>query len=151
MTIARAGLTVLVLATAALGTASGCGGGSSSSRPLSRAQLTAKANTICQRVIGEVDWSKVRPQDLPSVVGRLAALEEQAAAELERLTPPASMADKWRLIVDGFRATGPEFRRLAQSIKAAGAQAYTVLPLSDAQHERGLEANIAHIKECAKY
>lgn len=146
---ARLGLTALAL-TCAAGAASGCGGTSSAHKPLTRAQLTAKANAICRRVIGEVDWSKVTPQELPRVVSRLAALEEHAAAELNKLVPPASIADEWRLVVDGFRGTGPEFRVIARAVQQ-NPQAYPSLPLSNAQHERGLDANILHIPGCVKY
>jgi hypothetical protein len=140
------------LAVSAIGTASGCGGGSSSSasKPLTRAELTAKANAICKRVISQVDWDKVTPQELVHVVGKLASLEEQAASELDKLTPPRSMLAEWRLVVDGFRLTGPEFRRIAQEVEH-NPSVYARLPLSNAQHERGLDANIAGIKDCAKY
>jgi len=129
--------------------ASGCGG-TSKSKPLSRAELTAKADAICRRVIPAVNWEHVAPGDLPRLVNRLAALEEQAASELNALTPPSSMADEWRLIVDGFRLTGTEFRRIASDVKA-NLGAYPKLPLSNAQHERALQANIDGIKDCAKY
>jgi hypothetical protein len=127
----------------------GCGE-ASRSKPLTRAELTAKADAICRRVIGQVDWSKVNPESLPSQVDRLAALEEQAAGELDKLTPPPAMADEWRLIVDGFKLTGPEFKQIAHQVKESP-QAYPSIPLSNAQHERGLAANIAGIKDCAKY
>jgi hypothetical protein len=129
--------------------ASGCGG-SSKTKPLTRAELTAKADAICRRIIPQVDWSKVNPEPLPSQVDRLAALEEQAASELDKLTPPATMADEWRLIVDGFKLTGPEFKTIAAEVKSSP-HAFPRLPLSNAQHERGLAADIAGIKDCAKY
>jgi hypothetical protein len=125
-------------------------GGSSSSSPFTRAELTAKANAICQRVIAAVDWSKVSPQELPSVVSRLASMEERAADELNALVPPASMTDEWRLVVDGFRLTGPEFRKIAEKVKASPL-ANSTLPLSNAQHERALQANLLHIEDCARY
>lgn len=144
--MARSSLLAAILLTAVA--IAGCGGSSSKPKPLTRAELTAKANVICRRVISQVDWTKVNPATLPRVVDRLAALEERAASELEKLTPPASMADEWRLIVDGFKLTGPEFKQIAQSaLRTANYQ----LPLSSAQHERGQRANEAGIAECAKY
>lgn len=131
--------------------AAGCGSSSSTGKPLTRAELTDKANAICRHVIGEVDWGKVPPAQLPRLVGKLAALEEQAASELNKLTPPPAMADEWRIIVDDFKLTGPEFRKIAESVKATPSAAPSELPLSNAQHERGLAANIAGIKDCAKY
>lgn len=133
---------------AVLATGTGCGSSASPSKPLTRTELTAKANAICRRVVSRVDWSKVSPAGLSRIVDRLAALEEQAASELEKLTPPPSIADEWRLIVDGFRLTGPEFRQIAQQVRGAVAGQ---LPLSNAQHERGLEAHNLGIGECAKY
>ncbi len=137
------------VASMALMVAAGCGGSSSaSSKPLTREELTSKANAICKRVIAEVDWSKVNPSELPRVVDRLAALEEQAAGELEKLTPPPAIADEWREIVDGFKLTGPEFKQIAQLAQRV---ANFALPLSNAQHERGLTAHELGISECAKY
>lgn len=144
-------LSLAVLAAAATVPISGCGGSSSSpSKPLTRAELTAKANAICRRVVSEVDWAKVSPQKLPHVVSKLAALEEQAASELNKLTPPRTMLGEWRLVVDGFRLTGPEFRKISQEVEH-NPSLYSTLPLSNAQHERGLYANIEGIKDCAKY
>jgi hypothetical protein len=128
----------------------GCGGGSSSARPLTRVELTARANAICQRVVSQVDWTKITPKELPRVVSRAAELEERGAAELDKLEPPPSMADDWRVIVDDFKATGREFRVIAMNVKRSGG-AYPRLPLSNAQHERALAANVAGIKECARY
>lgn len=141
--VAAASMAIAALAGA------GCGG-STPSKPLTRAQLTAKANAICQRIVSEVDWSKVTAQELPKVVVRLASLEEQAAAELGQLVAPPSIADEWQVVIDGFKLTGPEFRKIARDAQHSP-QAYPKLPLSNAQHERALDANILHIKECAKY
>lgn len=137
------------LAAIALVVASGCGGSSStSSKPLTLAELTAKADAICKRIIPQVDWEKADPKTLPHVVGHLAALEEQAASELEKLTPPASIADEWREIIDDFRLTGHEFKQIAfgaSQVPGVG------VPLSNAQHERGMVAKHMGIIECEKY
>jgi hypothetical protein len=139
----------LAWAAALLG-AYGCGGSSSSSKPLTRAELTAKADAICRRVTGEVDWSKVKPATLPTVAGRLAGLEEQAASELDELTPPASMLAEWRLIVDGFRLTAPQLRQLAHRFsQEPGVLRY--VPLTDAQRERADAARVAGIRGCERY
>lgn len=144
----RQPLGVTLLAAAAVA-ASGCGGSASSSTPLTRAQLNAKASAICRRVISAVDWSKVNPAELPRTVNRLATFEERAASELEKLTPPPSIADEWRLFVDDFRATGSEFKQIAQ-IAAKVSHGYA-LPLSNAQRERSHAATELGISECAKY
>lgn len=129
--------------------ASGCGGSSStSSKPLTRAELTAKANAICKRIIPAVDWTKADPKTLPHVVGHLAALEEQAASELEKLTPPTSISDEWREIIDGFRLTSHEFKQIAFGVSQIPGEG---VPLSNAQHERGMEAKRMGIVECEKY
>lgn len=146
----RTRLAALALAGATAAAATGCGGSASPPKPLTRAQLTAKADAICRRVIPTVDWLKVTTKELPKVVGRLAALEEQGAAELNKLVPPPSIADEWRLVVDAFELTGPEFRIIAREIER-NSQAYLSVPLSNAQHERGLYAHSLHIEECAKY
>ncbi|MGN6371439.1 MAG: hypothetical protein ACTHM1_00365 [Solirubrobacteraceae bacterium] len=149
MTKSKSRPVIVSLTIAAILLASGCGG-ASKSKPLSRAELTAKADAICRRVIPEVNWEHVKPEELPRVVNRLAKLEEQAADELGALTPPPAMADEWRLIVDAFHLTGPEFRKIAADVQTAPS-AYPTLPLSNAQHERALQANVEGIKDCAKY
>jgi hypothetical protein len=127
----------------------GCGG-SSHTKPLTRAELIARADAICRRILTEVDWPKAKAQTLRSVVDRLAALEEQAANELEQLTPPASMYDEYRTIVDGFKLTGPQFKQIAQEVQTLGPAAFPLLPLSNAQHDRGFSAKVARIEECVR-
>jgi len=128
----------------------GCGGSSSStsSKPLTRAELTAKANTICKRIIAQVDWTKADPKELPHIVGHLAELEEQGARELEKLTPPPAMADEWRLLVDGFRLSGPEMKQIANGVAQVPNEG---VPLSNAEHERAVQAKDLRISGCERY
>lgn len=139
------------LAAVALVVAPGCGGSSSSSapsKPLTRAELTAKANTICKRIIAQVDWQKANPKTLPRLIDHLAALEEQAASELEKLTPPPAMADEWRLLVDGFKLSGPEMKQIADGVAQVPGEG---VPLSNAQHERAVEAKDLGVSGCEGY
>jgi hypothetical protein len=82
--------------------ASGCGGSSGSSRPLTRAELVAKANAICTRVNARLTSSLVRnPQELTRIAPRMVSFEQTALTELTHLNPPASLADDWQQIVAG--------------------------------------------------
>lgn len=137
---------LLSAATLTLGVLGGCG---ESSKPLTRAELIAKADAICRRVTHQVDWLKVTKQSLSGSVHRLAALEEQAAGELSKLIPPPSMAEAWHFIVNGFRLTGPQFEQIARAAReVVGSYA---IPLSNAQHERALRAKLEGITGCEEY
>lgn len=126
--------------------------GSSSSQPLTRAQLIAKANPICRRVSREVDWSKVDTR-LFSLrrAAELGALEERAARELNQLTPPPSMLYPWRMVVDDHRAMGPVFTHMAHVLIIKGAKAYPVLPLAASQSELATQAHEVGAEDCARY
>lgn len=130
---------------------SGCGG-SSQDKPLGRSELTAKANAICRRAVGEVNWPKIDTQRFtPGEAARLGAIEERASAELNTLMPPPAMLFQWRVIVDDFRAAGPAFRHAAHVLVIKGTKGYPVLPLFAEIAERAREARDLGIRECARY
>jgi hypothetical protein len=143
--------TAFSMGVAIVALASGCGG-SSSTKPLTRAELIAKANPVCRRVSREVDWSKVNTKEFsPRRAAELGALEERAASELNELTPPPSLLFNWRMVVDDHRAIGPVFKHMAQVLIIKGAQGYPVLPLAASQNELAMNARAVGAEECAKY
>lgn len=98
----------LALVTVAL-VASSCGAGS---KPLTRAQLIARADPICRVVVREEDYAHIRPARVVRFASRLAAVQQRAYEQLSKLEAPPSLADDWQLILDGFRNSARDFRSL---------------------------------------
>jgi hypothetical protein len=79
-------------------------------KPLTRAQLIAKADAICARTNVKVDAVSTRVDAPTSVVKkeiaqgfpRVAIYERRETNELIKLVPPASMAHDWGLIISDF-------------------------------------------------
>jgi hypothetical protein len=77
----------------------GCG---SSDGPLSRQQLTAKANAVCKRMIVQrrsVNFQN--RQQLMQVLPKLIAYERTGFAELSKLKPPKELRSDWTRFVEG--------------------------------------------------
>ena len=91
-----------------------CGSSSSSDKPLTQAQLIAKADPICRTVVNTVRYFQLTPAKIVRFASRLADVEERAYTQLAKLTPPASFAGEWRFIVDGFRESARDFRHLGK-------------------------------------
>lgn len=152
MTAART-RSVLALAGTVVALASGCG----ESKGLSRAELIAKADPICQRANAKLDSSNISPQNIAQVAPGIAAVDRQVSAELAKLTPPSSMAGDWTIIVDGFRKSGVGLERLGavpriSSLKKpskAVIEAETVFTGSqDARASAGARSGF---KDCARF
>jgi hypothetical protein len=119
----RTRLASVLLATATVAIA-GCGG--SSAKPLTRAELTAKANAICKTVTARFASENVNSQKtLATVIPQLASFEQNELAKLSKLVPPAELADDWKKFVDGAETLAENTAKLdeyvkAKSIKGAG-------------------------------
>lgn len=96
----------------------GCG---KSSKPLTRAELIAKADTICKRVNDKLKSSnntiKGR-QDIARIVPKLASTEQAALAELSKLVPPAALANDWKTIIAGAQTLADNTAKLGEYAKA---------------------------------
>lgn len=143
-TIIAAAVAAVTLAT------SGCGG---SDKPLTRTELVAKAEAICRHAVDTVDWRKATFDQLARLGPRLAAIEEDASSELAHLKPPASLSIDWQILIDNFRVTGEQFRKLAATAKAHGGDASFLLePVLSAMRERAGDARTSGFRgECARY
>lgn len=78
---------------------SGCGG---SSKPLTRAELTEKANAICRRVnlkLGATSSQVKTQNDLARLAPQLSSFEQGALSELSKLNPPSDLAGDWKKIL----------------------------------------------------
>ncbi len=121
-------------------------------RPLTRAQLISKGNTICYRLNARRVTTVVRNRrDYERLVPSVVAYELAGATEMSKLTPPASMAQAWQQIIDSTRAiaqaTGHPYTeatspKTAKPIDAA---------LTQAINELTAAAKHAGIAECAKF
>lgn len=81
--------------------ASGCGGSTGSTKPLTRSELIARADAICRRINAQLNTIGIKSG---KDYARLGAYEQAAVAEMRRLTPPTSMASGWEQVVSGAQA-----------------------------------------------
>ncbi len=114
-------LTAIALVTAMLAVA-GCGG--SSSKPLTRAELTAKADAICKTVGAKLATKTIKTQqDIARVAPELAGFEQSALAELGKLVPPATLANDWKQFVAGAQTLAENTAKLGEYAKASNLKA----------------------------
>lgn len=103
---------------------------STSSKPLTRTQLIAKADAICKRVNARLASSTAHNhQQIVRIAAQLAAFERTATGELMQLVPPAELATDWSQIVAGVRAladTTARYGEYAASNQLANAQKFIV-------------------------
>jgi hypothetical protein len=134
----------------------GCGGGghsstshttaaakSSAAAPAGSATDTAfeaHADGICKRLNATVAAQKV-PKLTLAVIARVtpgrALLEHAALKELEHLTPPASSASNWRMMLTARRTLASELAQLGRAAKQGDQERISRLGASKkAQHAR---------------
>jgi hypothetical protein len=108
-------LAAIALAIAAL-VVCGCG---SSSKPLTRAELTAKASTICKSVSGKLATKSVNSvQDVARTAPQLASVEQSALTELSKLVPPANMEGEWKTFIAGAQMLAENTAKLGEYAKS---------------------------------
>jgi hypothetical protein len=95
----------------------GCG---EAAKPLTRAQLLAKADATCRRI--NVKLSATHPAKSPQEVvhdaSELVSYEQRGLAELSRLIPPASMASDWKAIIAGAQTLADNTVKIVERVKA---------------------------------
>jgi hypothetical protein len=103
-TVAVIAVTMFVIA--------GCG---SSSKPLTRAELTAKANAICRTVTAKLASKSISSQqDIARVAPELAAFEQTALNELTKLVPPTELESDWKRFVAGAQTLAENTAKLGE-------------------------------------
>jgi hypothetical protein len=108
-------LAIIALAATTLAV-SGCG---SSSKPLTRAELTAKANAICKTVSAKLASKTIKTQqDIARIAPELASFEQTALTELSKLVPPAELANDWKQFVAGAQTLAENTSKLGEYAKA---------------------------------
>jgi hypothetical protein len=144
-------LAALVLAAITL-TASGCG---KSSKPLTRMQLIAKADSICKRVNDQLKSSNntiKSKNDIARIVPRIAAFEQTALAELSKLVPPAAMANDWKTIIAGAQTLADNTAKLGEYAKANNIKAAKglIAKSENVQHQMLATAKRDGFKDCSE-
>jgi hypothetical protein len=116
----------------------GSGSGKSASAP----KLLARADPICMRLNHELDVVKPArtPQEIARVASQSAALEQAALAELNKLTPPASMATGWQQILADRKTVIESLTKLAQYAATNDQHAEKSIELSGASAMQHLAA-----------
>jgi hypothetical protein len=132
--------------------ASGCG---SSPKPLTRAELTVKANAICRTVTARLAKSTIKTrQDVARVAPELAAFEQTALGQLSKLVPPAGLANDWKQIVTDAQTLAENTARLGEYAKAnnlKGSTAKSLITSSQAtQQQMTATAKRDGLKDCAQ-
>jgi len=126
---------------------------STSGKPLTQAELIAKADAICARVNAKRSTIAISTaQQYATLVPQLASYEQAAVAELAALVPPASMANDWNLIVAGSRQLADNTTKLGEDAKAEDFSSLHTLVASNEKTQAQLTATAkrAGFKDCAQ-
>ena len=130
---------------------SGCGG--SSPKPLTRAELTAKADVICRRVSAKLATKTVKSvQDIARTAPELASFEQVALNELSKLVPPADLESDWKKFIAGAQTLAENTAKLGEYAKANNLKgAGSLITSSEATQQRLLKiVKRDGITECEK-
>jgi len=146
---------IATLAATAL-VASGCGG-SGSSKSLTSAELTAQANAICKGLhtqLAALSMNSANNNDVKEpaqIYLHAAAFEHTMLAELEKLNPPASLADDWKQLVAGMGTLANDSTKYAEYTKAKNVSAAQTLATSFGAVKQRTHAAVrrAGFTECA--
>lgn len=133
---------------------SGCG---SSPKPLSRAQLVEKANSICRRVTAKIEATSKGEsantlQQLAHLASKLAGFEQSALGELGKLVPPAALESDWKRFLAGAQSLAEDTVTLSDAASTNN-KAETQRAVASAEVTQKQMAAIAKrnsIKECER-
>jgi hypothetical protein len=174
--MSRARLTVLAFAATTL-VAAGCGNSTSTTTstttastsseqpsslasnttqtsPLTRTELIAKADAICQRISTRRNLLKFgRSASLAVILPQLAAYQQALATELSKLTPPTSMTGTWTQILADARTLASSTAELNQYAQTNNAKAGRPLPaiFAHARLELRATSKSVGLTACATY
>lgn len=140
-------IAAVALAAATLA-ASGCG---SSSKPLTRAELTAKADTICKTVTAKLASKTIKSQqDIARIAPELAGFEQAALADLGKLVPPAELEGDWKRFVAGAQTLAENTAKLGEYARSNNLKAAKGLILSSVAVQKQMVATAKRdgLKDC---
>lgn len=135
--LTRLRLAALALIAATLG-AGGCG---KSAKPLTRAQLIAKADVVCRRINHKLSSVTIKSQqDIARVAPKLAAYEQEALSDLAKLVPPTALANDWKEIVAGAQTLADNVAKLGEYAKSNNIKAARPLIASSSKIQEHIQA-----------
>jgi hypothetical protein len=182
----RAGVVAAALVATMLA-ASGCGGSSDSSKssskssthaesiassstialppskPLTRAQLIAKADAICSRVNAKfASYASAKlpngenllsAKGLAEATPQLVSAEQSALAELHKLTPPAELTSAWKQMLSGAQTIAVGTTRVGEYAKAnnLGGATSVLQSVADAERQAYAAAKEAGLVDCTHH
>lgn len=121
---------------------SGCG---SSSKPLTRAELTAKANAICKTVAAKISSKSANTQqEIARVASELASFEQTALTNLSKLVPPAELEGDWKQFIAGAQTLAENTAKLGEYAKANKLKAARALITSSEVTQKQMMAVAKH-------
>jgi len=139
-------------ALAAMALTVGCG---SSPKPLTRAQLTDRANAICRSVKAKLEaaskgQSASTPQQIERLTTKVSGFEQSALAQLSELVPPATLEAEWKRFVVGAQALAEDTAQLGEYMAANNKAAAKKLIASaeSTQRQMAAVAKRSGFKDC---
>jgi hypothetical protein len=127
---------------------------SSHTKPLSRAQLIARADAICGKINAKRAEFKIRTRrDYATVYQQFASYAQGQIAELSKITPPASMASGWRQILADAQSYVGGIAKISGYIRSNNDHAARALdvPVFNAQEQMATIAKHNGFKDCARH
>jgi uncharacterized protein YceK len=121
--------------------------------PLAAAALITKADLICARLNAIRASNKIKSaQEYVRVTSELSSDEQQALAEMAKLTPPASLAHTWDTMLAGYRTIATNIAIVSHDAATKNlATANALLTTStNVQHSTAAVARGAGFKDCGK-
>jgi hypothetical protein len=121
--------------------------------PLTHAEAIARTNAICARLLAKLEASVVRTsQDFLRIMPQLASYERSVAAELRRLTPPASLVHSWRQVILSIETLADNTVKGIRYAKSGNTKAGKALLLSNVKTRKPMleAAGRAGFTQCAQ-
>jgi hypothetical protein len=139
---------------AATSAATPAGGSTANGAQLSKAQLIAQADAICQRLNTELVATKAKgtgTQDIVRDVPHHVALERSSLAELVKLDPPGSLAKDWQQVLEQRGKLAAELAQLVKAAKNNDQSSVTSLVLEKEQAHLALSKSAKRLgfKDCS--
>jgi hypothetical protein len=135
--------------------ATGCG--STPKPPLTRAQLTSKADSICRTVTAKLEAagkgeSANTPRQLERLTAKVSGFEQKALTELTELVPPPALEAEWQRFVNGAQMLAEDTAKIGEYIAskntAAGKAAISQIQATQKQMVAIAKRN--GFKDCEK-
>ena len=123
----------VIVALAAVGAASGCGGGGSS-KTLTHTAFVAKANAICTRLHTRLDaLGAGNAKEAAQIYSQAATLERTMLTEFRELNPPTNLATDWKQFVAAVNTLAEDSTRYSEYIAAKNTSGGKALAISFGQ------------------